>query len=216
MSNPNVRAALSFDPLAEAEKFTGKSYKEDAETMRLGFALAMEHNQRKESLLTSAHDSHMNMNFADSLALFADLGFSEVYRETFAGRDTAEVYVILWHADGILADCESYGATRRNSAKVYYNYRFHDGTRPRWDLTSSGGMTGDVWVGYHDAREGIRHNLNALRAEGAFLPTWVERPFLWLLNYGEKSTDDYKDINAHKIALLPEHVRAAITPEVTA
>lgn len=207
-----IRGVLNYDPLAEAERVRGTSYKDDEDTMRLGLGLAMIHNANKESLLRKAADSYLNMPFADQLALFAELGFEEVYREAFTGSGGDETFVILWHNDGVLATCESYNGTRRNSAKVYYNYRHPDGY-PGFHLTSSGGMRGDVWVGDHDAREGIRHNLDAMRAEGSFVAPWIERPFLWLLNYSEsKGEYDYDAINEAKIARLPQHVRDAITP----
>lgn len=207
----DLRTALDFDPLLAAEKVTGQSYKDDDDTARLGLGLALMHNQRKESLLRRARDSYFAMPFAEQLDLFGDLGFEEVYRETFDGHGDDETYVILWHPDGILATCESYG-THRNSAKVYYNYRHPDGY-PGGHLTSGGGMRDGVWVGNHDAREGVRHNLDAMRAEGEFLPVWVERPFLWLLNYSESKGDyDYAAINAAKIARLPVDVQWRITP----
>lgn len=207
----SIAKALTTDPLAEAEHLTGRSYKDDGETMRLGFAIGMLHNEHKESLLQQGSDSYYNMPFAGQLDLFADLGFAEVYRETFAGTDGAETYVILWHPEGILATCESYG-TRRNAAKIYYNYRHQSGGYPG-AVASGGGMNDGVWIGDHDAREGIRHNLDALRSEGAFLSDWVERPFLWLLNYSETKGDyDYAAINAAKIARLPEPVRRSISP----
>lgn len=209
----SLREALAFDPLDSAEKLTGKSYEDDDSTLALGFLMQLGHNERKQRMLTAARDSHHSMGFIDSLALFADLGFGEVYREEFPGHDGAEIYVILWHSDGLLATCESYGE-HRNSAKVYYNFR-HTGSRDLWSLTSSGhGREDGVWVGDHDAREGIRHNLDAYRAEGEFLDVWVERPFLWLLNYSEAKVDDYDyaAINAAKIQALPLHVQRAITP----
>lgn len=205
---------LATDPLSQAEKLTGQAYKDDEQTMALGFRIAMLHNQAKESALRSASDSYFNMKFTEQMDLFFDMGFEEVYRETFGGRYGEDTYVILWHVDGILATCESHGGTNRNDAKVYYNFREADGHYPGYPLTSSGHMNGEVWVGDHNAREGIRHNLNALRAVGEFLPEWVERPFLWLLNYSEEKGDyDYDAINARKIAQMPEHVRLAITPE---
>lgn len=210
----NIDRLLRTDPLSDAEKLTGQSYKDDEQTMVLGFGLAMLHNQVKEAALRSASDSYFNMTFAEQMDLFLDMGFEEVYRETFAGRYGEDTYVILWHADGILATCESHDGTHRNDAKVYYNFREADGHYPGYSLTSGGHMNGDVWVGDHNAREGIRHNLNALREAGEFLPQWIERPLLWLLNYTESDGEyDYDAINARKIAQFPEHVRLAITPE---
>lgn len=205
-----IAAALTFDPLAEAERKTGESYKESPETMRLGMGLAMMHNEHKESLLRQTADSYFNASFAEQMSAFTALGFTEVYRETFDGASADETYVILWAPNGLLATCETYGGDRRNTAKVYYNYRHASGGYPH-QIASSGHLNGEVWVGDHDAREGIRHNLDAMRAQGEFLARWVERPFLWLLNYAEKS-GDYEAINAAKISRLPEAVRLSITP----
>lgn len=215
MSTENIDRLLRTDPLSDAERLTGQSYKDDEQTMALGFGIAMLHNQAKEAALRSASDSYFNMGFTEQMDLFLDMGFEEVYRETFAGWYGEDTYVILWHADGILATCESHGVNRWHKyAKVYYNFREADGHYPGYLLTSSGHMNGEVWVGDHNAREGIRHNLNALRAAGEFLPQWIERPFLWLLNYTESDGEyDYDAINARKIAHFPEHVRLAITPE---
>lgn len=216
MSDEDISRLLTFDPLSAAEKMSGDSYKDSPATMALGLALAMNHNAAKAAALQETSDSYFSMDFAGQLAVFADLGFTEVYREEFAGTYGPDTYIILWHADGILATCESYNGTDRNAAKVYYNFRQADGGYPGYPLTSSGRMYGDVWVGDHDAREGIRHNLDALRAAGEFLPQWTERPFLWLLNYSEEEGNyDYVAINASKIARLPDEVRAAITPEVS-
>lgn len=211
--NDNIGEMLKFDPLAVAEKVTGESYKEDEGTMNLGFAMAMMHNEHKESTLKSRGDSWFNMPFLDQLGVFVSLGFQVVLRDAFRGRYGPEKYVILWHSDGLLATCESFEATRRNNAKVYYNFRRADGGYPS-GLTSSGHMQGDVWVGDHDAREGIRYHLDAFRAEGEFLPQWIERPFLWLVNYAESDVKDYdyKAINAERISRLPKHVQDAITP----
>ena len=59
-------------------------------------------------------------------------------------------------------------------------------------------------------------NLGRLAKHGTFVSPWVERPFLWLLNYMDTKTEgyDYKAINEARIAKLPEHVRTCITPSV--
>jgi hypothetical protein len=210
-----LAAALAFDPLAAAEAMTGISYKEDDETSMLGLALSLNHNRRKDALLKSSRDTTFSMPFDDHLAVFVDMGFEEVYRQEFDGRYARETYLILWHADGLLATTESFswsaGDKGRNTAKVYYNYRRAAGL-PGCPLTSSGHMEGDVWIGYHDVREGMRHTIECLRAEGEFLPAWVARPFLWLLNYAEsdKPGYDYEAINARKIVALPADIQAAI------
>ena len=69
-----------------------------------------------------------------------------------------------------------------------------------------------VWVGYHDSREALLHNLERLEAEGHFIEPWAEQPFLWLLNYQDTKDEgyDYSKINARRIAQLPAHVQEMI------
>lgn len=202
---------LRFDPLDAAQKITGESYKTHDETMRLGLGLAMVHNERKAETLRQARDSHYGMTFADFRALLSELGFEEVLVETFQGRECPETFVIAWCPEGILAVCESYSGVRLNTANVLYNYRHPDGYPG--GLTSSGHMRDDLWIGDHDAREGVRHNLAALRAAGEFVTPWQERPWLWLLTYTDtKGEYDDDAINAARVARLPQRVRDAITP----
>ena len=40
-------------------------------------------------------------------------------------------------------------------------------------------------VGYIDTREGMIHNLKGMRKYGSFLPVWIERPHMYLLEYEE-------------------------------
>lgn len=220
MSKDEISEALQFDGLLAAEKLTGRSYKEDDATSWLGMGLMMQNNDHKERLLRENRDSFFRMTFAELLALYADLGFEEVYREWFTGSGGEETYVILWHPDGLLAHAESYNGTSMNSTKVLYNYQ-HKDVYFGWPLKSSGSYEGDVWIGDHDAREGIRHSLDAMRDEGEFLPVWIKRPWLSLCNYAESKSvyGDWREdmerrnaITELKISLLPEHVRAAITP----
>lgn len=209
---PNIPSLLSYDPLAEAERVTGQSYKDDEATMRLGFGLQVMHSRDKEAALREVRDSYFSMDLSETLALFAEMGFEEVLCDTFTGNGSAETFRILWNPEGLLATVESYRGTHRNAAKVYYNLAVRDSS-DLWSRTSSGSMpVDDVWVGDHDAREGIRTNLDRLREVGDFLPVWIEAPFLWLVNYAETKDAgyDYAAINEERIGRLPEHVRDAI------
>lgn len=72
-----------------------------------------------------------------------------------------------------------------------------------------------VWVGDHDCREAVKTNILGLIDNGVFLPKWKKRPFLWLLHYMDTKTEgyDYEAITNERIAMLPEDVRKAITPD---
>jgi hypothetical protein len=72
-----------------------------------------------------------------------------------------------------------------------------------------------VWSGYFDGREAVRYHLGLMETNGDFLPTWEFKPFIWFLHYADTKVPgyDYEQINKERIAMLPEHVRNAITPK---
>jgi hypothetical protein len=218
MSTDNLTDLLAIDPLAEAEHVTGKSYKDDADTLHLGMAMHLVHAQAKRQALTATRDTHYNSTLPEQIDVFADLGFEPVLTDTFSGRSYSdepapdETFTILWNPAGVLATVESYRGDGRNSAKMYYNWQPAAG-HTAWDVISSGHTTGSgVLIGDHDVREGLRHTFNRMTSLGAFLPQWVERPWLWLLTYTDTDAQgyDHKAITEARIARLPENVRDAI------
>lgn len=221
----DLQKLLQFDGLATAEEITGRSYKEDADTQSLGFALHMMGTQAKRKALAEAKDTHYGVTFDETVAIYMEEGFQVVHRRDFAGRTYSsdeeapqERYWILWHPEGILATAESYQGTSLNMSKIYYNVEFPMDLANRYGYTSSGHAERAlydqgryVWIGDHDVREGLRHTLSRLREVGTFQPKWVERPWLWLLAYSDDS-DNHRAFNESVIAQLPEPIRAAITP----
>lgn len=211
--NDDVTRMLSFDPLAEAEKVTGKSYKDDKSTAGLGFFLMQDQNDRKKKVLQSLGDTHFSMKFDDGVRLFEDMGFEIIRTAEFdAGKYASwktDKSINLWRA-GVLVEMDSYGDSI-NGGKAWYNWRPAEG-RYHWDLISSGGFTDDrVWVGDHDIREGIKHNLSRLEANGELLPVWVKRPFLWLGDREFASVDnDYTERNEIIISDFPQYVQDAL------
>jgi hypothetical protein len=213
---------LRTDPLADAERLTGKSYKDDESTMALGFLMHLGHSERKAAALQQADDSWFSMDLAATLALYDRLGFKEVLCDEFTGRsygdepEPTETFRVLWHPKGILAKVESYNGDGRNSTTIYYNVRVRDVQDRTWGhCISSGRLRGDVYVGYHDAREGARRAIERWEEVGDFLPVWVEQPFLWLLTYTDSDVEgyDYKAITAERISRLPQNVQGAIRGE---
>lgn len=213
---------LNFDPLLEAEKLTGKSYKDDRETMLMGAGLAILQNEQKEMELGLRGDSYYNISYSEYLEILADLGFQEVYSEEFVSRweQAREQFRVFWR-DGILLTTESYMGKSLNSATAYFNAEFEDGNAP-WRMSLSGCLDGEaydgdprryIWCGYFDAREGIRHRLAQMEGQAKFLPKWTnERIYVSLLNYMESKVDfdEYDRIREMKLTLLPEHVRQAM------
>jgi hypothetical protein len=213
---------LRTDPLADAERLTGKSYKDDESTMALGFLMHLGHSERKATALQQADDSWFSMSLADTLALYDRLGFKEVLCDEFVGRTYSdepaptETFRVLWNPKGILAKVESYGGIGRNSTTIFYNVRVRNVQDRTWGYCiSSGRLHDDVYVGYHDAREGVRRAIERWEEVGDFLPVWVERPFLWLLTYTDSDVEgyDYEAITAERISRLPQNVQDAIRGE---
>lgn len=223
MTDPNITHLLNTDPIVEAEKITGHSYKEDQATAALGMLLNIDHGARKREALAQAGDSHFRMTYDEFLVLLTAEGFRQVHSLPFTNTyGQTETYSIWWRGDGILVTAESYTWTSRdreaptvNSAKAYYNWRSHPGEN-YWPGGSFQGLGRDdddrlTIAGDSDVREGFKHKLAEFTDHGQFLNPWLKRPFLWFKDYSQKD-DNYEEINEALIATLPERVRTAITP----
>jgi len=209
--NQNVKDALSFDPLDTAEKITGLRCDEDQNTIGVGVALSTFNSDVKKSILVETKDTHFMMLFSEFLSVATDLGFKEILRDQI--QDSKDVFIIMYRP-GILLKCESYyDGSVVNSANMYLNYKgpnegmFH----------YSGGYVCDadgqsVWEASFDVREGLRFTINMMEEKGQILESWVERPFLWLLDYNHTKIEgyDYNAINAGRISRLPSEVQRMI------
>lgn len=181
MATSYFEQMLSFDPLAEAENITGKSYKEDEETKLLGLALHLRHAQLKKTELSLRDDTYYGMTMEDYLRVLGDLGFEKVH-EAPSERD-GDIDYLFWHStDHLLLTTDTYGKTV-NAATVYFNCRFPNIEAMR-NLPLSGYLVGDlydqgdfVWSGYLHAREGLRQTVGILRDRGQCI-AWVENPLI--------------------------------------
>ena len=210
---------LAFDPLSAAEDATGKSWQESGETSDFGVALHMLHNRRKEEALRSVRDTTFSCDLDYYLSVVEDEGFEEVLSIPFESTSSGhpEKFMVFFkRSEGVLLKFDTYRLSKPgvNGGSFYYNVRpFASG----WahGVTSSGCFEDGIWVGSHDCREALRHHMQRLREWGEFITPWAKRPFLWLLHH-EDDSDHYDEINAERIAMLPEHVRDAIArrPEV--
>lgn len=217
-----IDALLNLDPLLEAEKMTGASYKDDADTLSLGLLLQMQKGKAVREEMGLRDDTHYGSSFADALRLMDEMGFSIIHEHTFTPKawgsteQRTERFVILWR-EGVLAVINSYG-TQVNSFSIYYNWRC-DTTDKMYEYTSSGCLNSEaydrgeyIWIGHHDARVGLKHILSRLEDKGTLLTTWVERPFLWFVDYAQERVDgyDHKKITEQILSTFPEEIIAAI------
>lgn len=217
---------LNTDPILEAEKLTGKSYKEDEETLHLGVLMHIAKGRAVSEELSLRNDTHMRVTWEDALAIYADLGFVEVFSEDFVDNSydelRTETYKVFWR-NGFLLTAESYWDHKSvNSSNIYYNWAPNEDVERPHHFTSSGFYNTEaydngekIWIGYHDAREGLRNIISNLESHGKILENWVEAPFLWLLNFSVPKQEgySYKDENKRVISKFPNSVQDAIVEQ---
>lgn len=141
--DPEITKLLGVDPLADAEKFTGKSYKEDHDTMSLGALMHMAHAREKETALRFSDDTVMLNDLERYLRIAHEEGFEKVLEVPFASphHATEEKLFFFWHPDGILLRFDTWDAIRVNGGNFYYNWKpfpgWFEAGQPH--VTSSGG-----------------------------------------------------------------------------
>lgn len=221
-----IEKAIHADPLLEAEKITGKNYKDSSDTSLLGMIFAQQNAKDREALLSVNCDTHFRMTLSDYKRVISKEGFKELLVIPF--RDPHSKYenmFYVWYNDelGILLRFDTYKWSTKdehtvNSSDFYYNWLPHldsDGepARKTWKYTSSGHLREDnIWVGGHDGREALCFKIRKLKENGSFVPTWVECPFIWLLHFADTKDPnyDYRKINEERILKLPESVQLRI------
>lgn len=124
-----IDEALDFDGLAEAEKFTGKSYKDDEGTSALGLFATLSNNERKRKLLSSLDDTVFSETEEEYLRKVTDFGFEVIHKESFMGKtyfDDEEAveerqYIMFHRKYSILLVWDTYRG-HRNGGNFYYNW----------------------------------------------------------------------------------------------
>lgn len=214
-----LQKILNTDPLAEAERLTGDSYKKNEGTLALGMLMQMDHVATKRQALEARGDTCYGTKVDEYLNIVQSEGFEVVLHEAFEDVRPADHYptnykdelYILWHPDGILSYFDTYGvgsgsglAPSVNSGDVGFNWE--PTGEKRWPDHTSGHYVGYdngrillpgedsptkrlILIGSHDAREAFRHRLAVLRQNGRFVLPWIESPWLWLTGYGEEMSD---------------------------
>lgn len=191
---------LQFDALSEAEAMTGLSYKTDTTTERLGTALHMAVVKVRQNKLAVQGDTGLSNTLADYLAVLSDIGFVELGRWSFVGRTyrdepphTEHSYLFGHKAKGILLFFDTYRGEQVNGGNFLYNWRPNADNDQWHGVTSSGHLAQTledrVWVGYHDCRQALRHNIRQLEAAGEFVTPWLEAPHMWFAGHNEYDRD---------------------------
>lgn len=206
---------LKFDALAHAEELTGKSYKEDDETMKVGLGAHMIFNELKKTRLAEERDTHWGIPFVTFQQIMTELGFARVLHLPFtkeANDDswpTTEEYFEVWfnRKYGALITTDTYTTAdfdspkelrshyhTINSAHLQFNIEYSEGA-DLWDISMSSSPIDYVEGDPHrracslDLREGFRHNWKKLHEAGTFLTPWL-KPYssggVDLYHYGDE------------------------------
>jgi len=153
--NEEIRKALRFDGLHEAEKVTGKSYKTDKITEAIGFMNHINNVQIKQELLESIGDSTFSNTEENYLKIVKSIGFESVLIEPFINKEGIEErFHIMWNREhSILLKFDTFtwgddgswseGAppTNVNGGNFYYNWSQNSDSKLH--CTSSGGLVGN-------------------------------------------------------------------------
>lgn len=202
------------DPLAEAEKITGISYKDSDTVTLLGMSIMQDIQEKKKAAAHINFDSHFSMTLEEYIKVIERIGFKKIYEREFEGTYSKDTLFVYWFKEkSILLKFDSHGGDRINGGNFYYNIKPND--IGNFTARSSGGLRDGIWAGSHDCREAIKHHIEMLSEQGTFLTQWVESPFLWLLHYMDSKVKgyDYKAINKQIIDQFPQEVKDAITPD---
>ena len=225
----DLKKLLNTDPIAQFEKRTGKHYSEndeldDLEMMRDVFA----HNSNKAAMLEASGDTTFSMSAMKYEECIREFGFQEIYSESFEVEGKPDELKVFWMKRwGLLLHYDTFMG-QRNGGKVWYNWIPNQNASRA--VTSSGGLKVDgdvtIWVGNHDCREALRHNMVRLNAEGEFLPVWKFQPScMWITHHGEKdelygrhtwndNTPHLADIRTQeRVEKFPSEVQDAIRGE---
>lgn len=134
-----ILEALNYDALSEAEKLTGKSYKECKITESIGFFDFILSNKRKEQLLSSVNDTTFHETEESYMKKVTDFGFKLVLTIPFMNDSNIEErfhimfhdeYSILlkwdthtWGDDGSWAKAgKEVPPPSRNGGSFFYNW----------------------------------------------------------------------------------------------
>lgn len=195
--NEEIEKLSNLDPLKEAEKITGRSYKEDDQTSSFGFFLQMEKSKKMNHLMDQTDDTKFNETASDYINKIVSHGFVKVLEQPFINRDgiTEKFYMFFdfdrnillkfdthtWGDDGSWAKSgKSVPPPGVNGGDFYYNWSPLKNQPKRG--TSSGGF---VFNRNSKNRELVLLNDDLEIVENVFIPEKIE--------YKCSMTDEYRE-----------------------
>ena len=221
--NEEIAEFLNIDPIDAAEKRSGKSYKEDEETLQEGLFNSFFLNKMKNSVLDSIGDTRLTMKVDDYMVIASAIGFEIVYVEDFVDKwGLKEKIYILWNKKGILLYFDTYEG-KVNGGTYCFNWVPKDGSTDseKWDVLDfcriSGGFikekdSNHVLVGSIDCREALKTRISILEERGKFLDKWVKEPFYRFMHHEDwnSRSAQNEEVTKERFDKLPDYVRNSI------
>lgn len=150
-----AKKLINTDSLAEAEKITGKSYKEDETTNFIGLALQIEKNNKLKEILNSLDDTTFSNTESDYIRKITNFGFESALELPFINDNdiTERLHIFFhprlaillifdtftWHDDGSWAKAgKSVPPPFVNGGSFYYNWSPKQSLKNYHNFTSSG------------------------------------------------------------------------------
>lgn len=188
-----LERVFARDPREEAERLTGRCWRDDPETKRLGLALHLEHLADKRALLLEHDDTLYGDSLEHYTAVAREEGLSPLWTSVFddraggSGRHS-ERHEIWFHPVGVFLELDSFADRLVNEATLWVNAAIDEKEPPMGQGRIVRRGEREVWVGALSVEEGLRHHLAALRTGGRTpLWPWLERaPDFQLINRAER------------------------------
>ena len=191
----DIDRLLKYDPIAEAERISGKGHWSNfsEEDKMFALLLNMHHAENKERALKSDKDTYFSMSWDYLMEVLSENGFKIGTEWEFIDDQYNQIYKekagIYYREDGVVVFAESIGDRKRvNSGKCFYELEMKEGVDSRdfYNLVHTGCCYGENKLENQlDIREGLIHELDKATMYGNFIRTWEHRRSLWVLDYME-------------------------------
>ncbi len=208
MNDEAIKRALEFDPLYEAERVVGESYKNKEAVTGLGMLFTATAARQKEALLKAAGDTTFQNKLDRYISIVKGAGFEQVLALPFQSShkpyygelvNPLETFYVFAHRDGMILVFDTFGTNSVNSGTLYFEIRVNEpGKWPSFTATSGGFTDYDRnnpenacsrFNGSFDAREGLLFHIREVRNAGTLHNPWENKnSWLWLNHYADSHT----------------------------
>jgi hypothetical protein len=192
-----LEALLSYDPIADTERQTGKGHWSEfnQEDQHLAILNTMMSGTCKREILQQLGDTYFGLRYQEFIDLIVSNGFKKALEYDFdsdAGycNHPTDRFACYYREDGLVIVFDSYGDSL-NGGQIYGNYKLKEGTTDRLCDGSSSPM-GNGIIGFSkDIREGMFHFISKVKNVGDILPIWKGSGcFSWMLDRSERRSND--------------------------